>query len=397
MMRFCPMTIYDFVFVLPTFSKKYPSGGQDIVYRLASGLIKRKFKVAIVFTVDPYKYVQKYIPDNNLTKMEPEKQHPILRRLIYGGRFTWVYRNWHMISKFVFKNDYDYSILKKVDFYLVANVEDLNLKFKRIVATAWSTAYFVKEILEKVSDVEGYYFIQNSEDDPSFSSQNSKNASDTYDFNLKKIVINRKLYERFHEEEPLFLHIGIDTEFYKLLNPIKKRDFDVLFPFRYGESKGFRIALDSIQKLIGSNLNIKISAYGNVKKEHIPGSILSSISYSWFPTRYALRELYNNSKIFILPSLVEGMPSPPLEAMSCGAAVISTDNGGSNEYLVNNENGIICPTNNSDCLFEKTLRLLENNSEMDILIHNGFKTSKKFSYENMVEEFVRIMGLDSIS
>ena len=56
----------------------------------------------------------------------------------------------------------------------------------------------------------------------------------------------------------------------------------------------------------------------------------------------AVVELLQNSSVYLHTSIFESFGLSCLEAMLCGTPVVSTDNGGINEYLVNGVNGILC-------------------------------------------------------
>lgn len=58
--------------------------------------------------------------------------------------------------------------------------------------------------------------------------------------------------------------------------------------------------------------------------------------------------MYNVSKTFILPSLVEGFSSQSLEAMACYNAVIVTRKGGSEDYITGGINGYLCNIKDSE-------------------------------------------------
>jgi glycosyltransferase involved in cell wall biosynthesis len=361
---------------------RYPAGGYDIVYRLANNLNLNLIKTAIVFLKNPPIYVPHYKLGLRSKKYALIKI--IFNKVFSSGRLGYFYK---FISKLNL-TDYDYNILNNTDLYRFEYAEDFHLDAKIIFATAWETAYYVNELRRKRM-FNAYYLVQNSEDDPSFSGENSPNATSTYNFNFKKIVINKKLLNRFVSDDPLFFHVGIDTDFYKVLGNSQK-EFDVLFPLRNNMSKGYKYAFDAIEELLNSVKDIRIAAFGNFKPNELPFKI-SKISYYYIPTRKKLRELYNSSKIFVLPSLVEGMSLPPLEAMACNVAVIATDNGGVNEYLINGKNGIIIPTKCSDCIVSAVRNLLEDDAKLNKLALNGKQTSNDFSYDKMGNDFVNII------
>lgn len=191
-------------------------------------------------------------------------------------------------------------------------------------------------------------------------------------------------------EDPLFFHVGIDTQFFKKLTETNDREC-IMFPLRKNESKGSKYAFECIRKLLQNSKSYKIIAFGDYRHNEIPVDIKGKIIYYYRPSRKVLLNLYNQSMIFILPSLVEGMSLPPLEAMACGCAVVVTDNGGINEYINDGLNGIVCPIKDSDCLYEKIILLINNKTLRQQLIQNGLETAHTFSYDNMNKNFIKLI------
>lgn len=66
-----------------------------------------------------------------------------------------------------------------------------------------------------------------------------------------------------------------------------------------------------------------------------------------FHGRVAHRKLpafFQQSTAFVFPSLYEGHPKTPIEAMACGLPVIATDVSGTREIIQHNETGWLCNT-----------------------------------------------------
>jgi glycosyltransferase involved in cell wall biosynthesis len=61
-----------------------------------------------------------------------------------------------------------------------------------------------------------------------------------------------------------------------------------------------------------------------------------------------LPEILNTHKIFVLPSIYEGMPKTLLEAMSCGCCCLATDVPGIRDVIRNNENGLLVGTSHEE-------------------------------------------------
>ena len=80
-------------------------------------------------------------------------------------------------------------------------------------------------------------------------------------------------------------------------------------------------------------------------------------------------EIYNKidrDRIFVLPSIMEGMPNALIEAMALGLAVVSTDCpcGGPKDLLGQNENGLLVPVNDVDATAD-ALRKILTDSELE--------------------------------
>ncbi len=181
--------------------------------------------------------------------------------------------------------------------------------------------HFLEKIIYKICDAA----IVSSEGDKNYllSEYNSENS---------KITVMRNY---------------INTEIFKPVEKIKKHENRIIFVGRITEQKNLfslaaalqdtGIALDIIgngrlrQKLhdFAKKINIEINFLGNFPNDKLP---------------YIL----NRYKIFVLPSLYEGMPKTLLEAMSCRLAVIGTNVSGTKEIIDDHETGILSQTDAAD-------------------------------------------------
>jgi len=92
-----------------------------------------------------------------------------------------------------------------------------------------------------------------------------------------------------------------------------------------------------------------------------------------------LRALYSSCRVFVYPSLYEGFGLPLLEAMSCGAPVV-TSNVGSILETVGTAARLISPTNIDD-LAQAITTLLNAPREREHLSSAGLEHVKNFSWE----------------
>jgi glycosyltransferase involved in cell wall biosynthesis len=90
--------------------------------------------------------------------------------------------------------------------------------------------------------------------------------------------------------------------------------------------------------------------------------------------------LYNAADIFVYPSLYEGFGLPPLEAMSCGTAVISSNLSSIPEVV--GDAGILIDPYNIIQLEDSIATLLNNPDIRMSYINKGLKRAQLFNWEN---------------
>ena len=78
---------------------------------------------------------------------------------------------------------------------------------------------------------------------------------------------------------------------------------------------------------------------------------------------------YNNYKVFILPSYVEGNPKVLLEAMSCGCTVICSNVQGNNSIIKHKFNGYFVNTNRNS--IKNGINEIMTNEQLQIKLNNN--------------------------
>ena len=70
-----------------------------------------------------------------------------------------------------------------------------------------------------------------------------------------------------------------------------------------------------------------------------------------------LAALYSGCDIYLCPSWDEGLGMPPMEAMACGAALVTYDNGGSRDYARDGETALVARRRDLDDLAARLARM----------------------------------------
>ena len=75
---------------------------------------------------------------------------------------------------------------------------------------------------------------------------------------------------------------------------------------------------------------------------------------------------------------------PTLEAMTCGAAVITTDTGGMRDFVVDGENALVINHHDKKDMKSKIENLINHRDLMNRIAHNGMVTASKFNWDNTI-------------
>lgn len=102
-----------------------------------------------------------------------------------------------------------------------------------------------------------------------------------------------------------------------------------------------------------------------------------------------LAHVLQESDIFISTSLWEGFGLPALEAMACGCAVISSDNGGCREYAVDGHNCLLYSPGDVDHLRSLIVKLSADEDLRTFLVENGLSTSLRFNWSHSVDALIK--------
>lgn len=99
--------------------------------------------------------------------------------------------------------------------------------------------------------------------------------------------------------------------------------------------------------------------------------------------------LYNGAAVFVFPSLYEGFGYPPLEAMACGAPVVSSARTSLDEII--GDAALRCdPTSSSD-IAEKTVAVLQSEALRQKLSARGPQRAHSFTNEAFCNRFYTLL------
>ena len=129
------------------------------------------------------------------------------------------------------------------------------------------------------------------------------------------------------------------------------------------------------------NYELRIKNYG--LEDQI--KMIGGVSYDETP------DYLHQARIFVRPSLSEGLGSAFLEAMASGLAVIGTPVGGIPDFLKDGETGLFCKPGDPDDVADKIITLLKNDELRNRLIDNGRRlVQEKYRWNKIALDFEKL-------
>lgn len=344
-------------FVLPGFSRR-PIGGYKIILKYANLLASENYEVRIVYLEDDRypKYSWKWLILKYWTKKGPD----------------WIKVN-NSIKTRTIKD------IKKAK--IENNSEDI------VIASSVETVSPTEELFSKAKK---FYFIQDLED----WNVDKDYLFETYNKNFTNITISRWLKEVVDEhtvdrKKTEYIRNPIDTTAYRVLTPIEERNpFKVGMLYHKAPYKGSKNTLKVIMDLKKSYPELELIMFGTADT---PKKLPKWVTYHKNATQAETIEIYNDISIFVSGTIKEGFGLTGLEAMACGAALVSTDYLGAKEYAQDNINSLLSPVNEYTTLQKNIKILMKDNTLRIRLAKNGVKKAQEYSWDKAYNRFKKII------
>ena len=205
-----------------------------------------------------------------------------------------------------------------------------------IIATAWQSAAAVADAPARCG--RKFYFVQHYE---SLYHGQPEAVDATYRLPLRKIVISTWLRDVMRER--------FASEAEVLVTPVDPMLFHAV-PVTVATSRPRVLMLHHDYAWKGTADGFETVAR---VKRHVPGLCLVGfgLTVPRGPAGYdefhadlpqdKLAALYSGCEIYLCPSWDEGLGMPPMEAMACGAALVTYDNGGCRDYALDGETALV--------------------------------------------------------
>jgi len=254
-------------------------------------------------------------------------------------------------------------------------------KADALIATAWRSVDAVARAPGNAGTK--FYFIQHYE---SLYHGDPAKVDSTYALPLKKIVISSWLQDIMRERFGSAAEVLVTPVDRDLFHPVEGARSDdalrVLMLHHDYPWKGVREGLEAMAAVKVRHPEVLLVGFG-VKR---PREALPYEEFHENLPQERLAWLYSRCPIYLCPSWDEGLGMPPMEAMACGAALVTFDNGGCRDYALDGETALVAPRRDVAALAQALERVVTDRWLRDRLAERGrdFVTSR-FDWDRAAE------------
>jgi glycosyltransferase involved in cell wall biosynthesis len=221
-----------------------------------------------------------------------------------------------------------------------------------------------------------------------------------YQFYKDRYIFNSQFaYEKFRfvSSRDLtkvnFILPGVDLEIFKPSATLsKQKKITVSSILRKQPLKGSIDFIDAIVNMPKEILD-RVDFIGIANEDISNLKVPDLISVARPSSDCELAMLFQQTDVFVVTSHWEGFGLPGLEAMASGCALISSDNGGCNEYAVDGVNCILYEPKNVNDLAKKIISLIEQQDLRKELSIAGLITAKEHSWQITFKNLQELLGV----
>lgn len=321
-------------FILPVFSRS-PAGGFRVVYEYANRLVARGDQVTVVHERWREGWRRPLAQIRETT-----------RDLWYDTRPGGLARSVRWMT-----------VDPRVRMTLVRRLEPDRLPSADVVvATYWTTALLLAELARRhgapVHLVQGYEI---------WGVPDTAEVHRALRLDIPKVAVSHHVAGILHglgvpDDRITVVTNGLDHETYRPPTPVTTRERSIAVLLSDSRAKGLATVLAAVDRVRRRVPDVTVNAFG---VGPAPSDLPSWVRYfRGLHGPELVRRVYQKSAVYLCGSVSEGWGFPVAEAMACGAAVVSTRNGGVEDFCVHEENALLVDVGDVDAMADAVTTLL---------------------------------------
>lgn len=180
-------------------------------------------------------------------------------------------------------------------------------------------------------------------------------------------------------EQMFHVPLGIDADRFRVTSSPADRRTDVAMLYSIHPVKGGDEGMAALVELRRRRPGLCVDLFGIYRPE---GALPEWATYHEAPSQdHLVRQVYGRAKVFLQPSRREGFGLTALEAMACGSALVTTDNGGSRDYAHDDRTAVVVPAGDPWAMADAVDDLLGDDERRSRLVGAGAACARRFTWE----------------
>jgi len=207
--------------------------------------------------------------------------------------------------------------------------------------------------------------------------------------------------EMIHEIDPnvgvTIIPNGVDTDHYIPGEPIPDEGpLKLICVARLIKRKGQHHLVEAINRITLQGIDIRLDLVGSGDAEEELREMVATlkiedqVKFLGYIPREEIPVYYSQAHVFVLPSYNEGMSVATLEAMASGLPVIVSRTPGTEELVLEGENGLIFDWGDIDLLTQHLLKLDSDRTLARQMALESRIQAHKFSWDTSSKKFYRV-------
>jgi len=341
-------------FVAPTFPRR-PGGGPRTIYEHANGLARRGYDVIVLHSLNRHAARRRWMLDIARDKLKDVRAGNLTRRV-----------SWIDVDPRVQMLEVD-----RLDEMTKLPTADL------CIGTFWQTTDFLASnagatrVMQLIQAYETWAAPQATIDA-------------TWRLPIHAAVVSGDLKRKGIElgVPADRLHVvpnGLDHSTYHVDSAGFGRARMVAFQASTNPAKGLVDAIEVAHRIHAKRPDVTVTAFGIGRRMRELPDFVEYVS--GLTGRALVERVYGRAAVMLCTSHSEGWGFPSIEAMACGAALVSARNGGVEDFATDGESALLCKAGDIDALAASVLTLLFDDALRTSIVEEGIRSAARFSWE----------------
>lgn len=256
-----------------------------------------------------------------------------------------------------------------------------------------ATSHLTTSAVHRSGKGEGFYYAQHY-DSLFVPKGEALRHDESYYLPLKKIAVatwlKNTVEERLKVKFEGVITAGIDDQVFKPNPSLRPKDkIRILSLGRKVDWKGFAELQSAMKNILIRYKNVEWVVFSSRDTpESIPEAPFTLVKS---PYGGDLANLYASAHIVVNPSWHEGFSQPALEAMACGAAVITTPIG-AEDFISPEKNCLTIEPKNPSSIEDAISRLIEDSTLREAVSREGIRTSEDFYWNRIIDKWEKMLS-----